>query len=196
MTEFPISTIALVILCYSAGVLIGWFAQSIRKKKAVEEAYRSGEEQARKAHEEEKKLLSEELLDKLESMKNSLVSTYEAYEDALEAVDQRLSPGVKEKLSLSYSGSGEHPTIELKTRNKISLNGKTDSSDSSHRAEEYSSDEQRLQESTKTISLREQLLWESTGKTEALNDSQTFRKDLNSERPYSNEESGTDLFPR
>lgn len=191
MTEFPISTIALVIICYSAGVLIGWFAQSIRKKKAVEEAYRSGEEQARKAHEEEKKLLSEELLDKLESMKNSLVSTYEAYEDALEAVDQRLSPGVKRKLSLSYAGSGEHPAIELKTSNNISLNGKKESGDSNH-----STDEQRLQESTKTISLREQLLWESTGKTEALNDSQTFRKDLNSERPYSNEESGTDLFPR
>ena len=191
MTEFPISTLALIILCYSAGVLIGWFAQSIRKKKAVEEAYRSGEEHARQAHEEEKKLLSEELLDKLESMKNSLVSTYEAYEDALEAVDQRLSPGVKEKLSLSYSGTGEHPTIELKTRNKISLNGKTDSSDSN-----YSTDENTLQENTKTVSLREQLLSEPTGNTEAPNDSQTLLKDLNSERPYSNEESGTDLFPR
>ncbi len=191
MTEFPISTLALVILCYSAGLLIGWFAQSIRKRKAVEEAYRSGEEHARKAHEEEKKLLSEELLDKLESMKNSLVSTYEAYEDALEAVDQRLSPGVKEKLSLSYAGSGEHPTIDYKASSNISLNGKKDSSNSNH-----STDENTLQENTKTTSLREQLLSEPTGNTEAPNDSQTLLKDLNSERPYSNEESGAELFPR
>lgn len=192
MTEFPISTLALIILCYSAGVLIGWFAQSIRKKKAIEEAYRSGEEHARKVHEEEKKLLSEELLDKLESMKNSLVSTYEAYEDALEAVDQRLSPGVKEKLSLSYAGDEEHPTIDFKTsRDTPPLYATTHVSNSEHAANEHT-----LQENTKTPSLREQLVSESTGRTEASSDSQTLLKDLNSERPYSNEEPGSDLFPR
>ena len=184
MLGFPLSTFVLVILCYSTGVLIGWAMQGARKKKAIEEAFRSGEEQARQVYEEQKKATSTELLEKLEAMKISLVSTYEAYEEAVETVDKRLSPGVKEKLTLTYTEAIDFSHTDVGSQQDSSYGTPSSSKE----------DDMRLPDKH-SVPLTARVVNESTS-SDTSKDSHELLHGLNSERPYSDEETGTDLFPR
>ncbi|MCI5064607.1 hypothetical protein MRY87_02655 [bacterium] len=141
MVGFTLTAVFTGIICYLLGMGIGWFINRSQNASAVKEAYNRGEENAIRVHEAEKRELSEELLERLEQMKESLVSTYEAYEDAVQSVDERLSPGVKEKLTLSHNGSaaltGGQPTELLSSGTAQA--SKTDSrTEESHLEQEFS----------------------------------------------------------
>ena len=100
MEGFTFTTVIVGIICYGLGMIFGWYTNKMNNQAKVNEAYRRGEETATRAHENEKRILSEELLERLGQMKQSLISTYEAYEDALLTVDRKLSPGTQQRLSL------------------------------------------------------------------------------------------------
>ncbi|MCB0328642.1 MAG: hypothetical protein KDD70_03230 [Bdellovibrionales bacterium] len=137
MEDFTITTIITGMICYFLGVAFGWYISQSRNKSAIRAAYQRGEENANKEHEREKAELSEDLLERLEHMKESLVATYEAYEDAVLSVDKRLSPGAKAQLSLSYNqapqieydekGAAANKTVQKSAAQSKDLDQKKDS---------------------------------------------------------------------
>lgn len=105
MQGFTTTALITGIVCYVLGMLVGWLINRSNNKPREKQAYDRGKKEMTDVMAREKKVISQELNGKLESMRDSLVATYAAYEEAVQSVEDRLSPGAKDRLSLDYKSA-------------------------------------------------------------------------------------------
>ncbi|MCB0319290.1 MAG: hypothetical protein KDD60_00110 [Bdellovibrionales bacterium] len=102
MASFTITAVVTGVVCYSLGLIFGWYVNRSSRNAEIRKAYQQGEENAVRAHNEEKARLGEELSEKLTQMRDTLISSFEAYEEAVKTVDSKLSPGIRSQLSIGF----------------------------------------------------------------------------------------------
>lgn len=98
------TTIALItgILCYGLGMLVGLYLNRSSREENIREAYEQGRRQGRAEMDSEKQSLGRAVTEKLARMRDTLVDTYAAYEQAVELVEEKLHPGALKRLKIEY----------------------------------------------------------------------------------------------
>ncbi|MCB0332689.1 MAG: hypothetical protein KDD55_04270 [Bdellovibrionales bacterium] len=93
------------IICYLLGLFIGIFATRATFRARLKKAFHEGSEEGKKLAEEQTAAATEELGVQLSLIRDNLLHTFDAYQGALQVVDEKLRPGTLEQLSLSFEST-------------------------------------------------------------------------------------------
>ncbi len=111
MPSFTVTAVITGIICYVLGLVFGWILNKAGNSGKMKDAFKKGEESATETYRQEKEQIGDDLNEKLVQMRDTLISTVEAYEATVKSVDEKLSPGIGEQLSLTYNQ--DYKTKEL-----------------------------------------------------------------------------------
>ncbi len=108
------------IVCYLLGLFIGIFATRTTFRAKLKQSFEDGTAEGKREAEEQTAAATEELGVQLSVMRDNLLHTFEAYQGALQVVDDKLRPGTLEQLSLTFEKSGEPKQIDFQPSHGLS----------------------------------------------------------------------------
>lgn len=90
------------IVCYLLGLVIGIFSSRTTYKAKMSSVEKSSLARGRKEAEQAHAEASEDLAERMKDIRDNLLDTFDAYQGALQLVDEKFQAGAAERLSLTY----------------------------------------------------------------------------------------------
>lgn len=121
MSGFTLTAVYTGAICYVLGLCFGWLFNYLSTKEKIKNAYNDGVKAAELNFKSEKTAIGGELEERLLNMRNGLVSAFQAYEETVHTVDEKLSPGMAAQLTIGVPNLGKTIEIDFQSTNESDL---------------------------------------------------------------------------